>query len=156
MQLYTPEQYTRYLLAKLKLALRKAIISYYYVPICREDLVSLVTRLEAVEGKGSSSKRSQKQGAKYRDRQSNSKRRRNSRLENQQGDSSVQSKSSFGIGTNSVVECFRYYKKGYYSRDCLDQQDSKQASTYKVSASRKKPTTIATSDTSKYTKQEDS
>jgi hypothetical protein len=44
---YTPEQRTRHLLAKLKPALRTAIISYHEVPKRREDLISLATRLES-------------------------------------------------------------------------------------------------------------
>jgi hypothetical protein len=44
---YTPEQRTRHLLAKLKPALRTAIITYHDVPKRREDLVSLATRLES-------------------------------------------------------------------------------------------------------------
>jgi hypothetical protein len=47
MDLYTPEQHTCYLLAKLKPALRTAIIMYHDVPKRREDLVSLATRLES-------------------------------------------------------------------------------------------------------------
>jgi hypothetical protein len=45
--LYTNEQRTRHLLAKLKPALRTSIISYYKVPKRREDLISLATRLES-------------------------------------------------------------------------------------------------------------
>lgn len=44
---YTAEQRTRHLLAKLKPALRTAIITYHEVPKRREDLVSLATRLES-------------------------------------------------------------------------------------------------------------
>jgi hypothetical protein len=44
---YTPAQRTRHLLAKLKPALRTAIITYHEVPKRREDLVSLATRLES-------------------------------------------------------------------------------------------------------------
>jgi hypothetical protein len=44
---YTNEQRTRYLLVKLKPALRTSIISYYEVPKRREDLISLAIRLES-------------------------------------------------------------------------------------------------------------
>jgi hypothetical protein len=47
MDSYTPAQRTRHLLAKLKPALRTAIITYCEVPKRREDLVSLATRLES-------------------------------------------------------------------------------------------------------------
>jgi hypothetical protein len=48
MDLYTLEQCTFHLLAKLKPALRIAIIMYHDVPKRREDLVSLAIRLESV------------------------------------------------------------------------------------------------------------
>jgi hypothetical protein len=46
MDLYTLEQYTRYLLIKLKPILCIVIISYYKVLKRREDLISLTIRLE--------------------------------------------------------------------------------------------------------------
>ena len=54
MDAYTPTQRTRYLLAKLKPALRTAIITYYKVPKKRKDLVSLTTRLESARRIGNS------------------------------------------------------------------------------------------------------
>ena len=53
MSLYTEEQRTRYLLAKLKPALRTAIVTYYALPTKREDLVVLATRLEAASKRDS-------------------------------------------------------------------------------------------------------
>jgi len=44
---YIEEQRTRYLLAKLRPYLRTAIVTYYLVPARRDNLVSLVTRLES-------------------------------------------------------------------------------------------------------------
>ena len=44
---YTEEQRTRYLLAKLKPKLRTTIVTYYEIPSKRDNLVVLVTRLEA-------------------------------------------------------------------------------------------------------------
>ena len=48
---YTPEQRTRHLLAKLKPAVRTSIMTQQVVPIKRDELISLATRLEAASKK---------------------------------------------------------------------------------------------------------
>ena len=48
---YTPKQRIQHLLAKLYLALRTLIIIYYNVPLKRQDLVSLATRLKLASKK---------------------------------------------------------------------------------------------------------
>jgi hypothetical protein len=136
---YTADQRTRHLLAKLKPALRTAIITYHEVPKRREDLVSLATRLESASKRSDVALAPHKRAAEdQKNRWNGSKKRRGSpqRQKDNREPQSKRKESAGGSSGNSVV-CWGCNELGHYRTDCPKGNGDK-ASTRKVGASAEK------------------
>ncbi|KAM0708837.1 hypothetical protein Q7P35_005490 [Cladosporium inversicolor] len=122
---YTPAQRTRHLLAKLKPALRTAIITYHEVPKRREDLVSLATRLESA---GKRSEMHMVLGSSHKRVASDSHNARSKRPRGQPGIGSVpkpppsQAASMRNDGGKhrdmGSVRCYKCQEMGHYASAC--------------------------------------
>jgi hypothetical protein len=140
MDAYTPTQRTRHLLAKLKPALRTAIITYHEVPKRREDLVSLATRLESAGRQGSS----QVPPASTKRDAGTLPSRNIKRYRPSGGHSSAPKEGSPthapsrpGAGGSSLagVQCYNCHEYGHYSSSCKKEKRDRGQSVRKVSAS---------------------
>lgn len=139
MDAYTPAQRTRHLLAKLKPALRTAIITYHEVPKRREDLVSLATRLESAGRQGSSQfpPASTKRDAGTMPNR-NAKRSRTSRGHSSapKEGSSAHTPSKPGTSGSSLagIQCYNCQEYGHYSSGCKKEKSDRGQSVRKVGA----------------------
>ena len=135
---YTPAQRTRHLLAKLKLALRKAIITVHQVPKRREDLVSLATRLESASGRSPAAQALPKRSAGEQSGRGGAKRRKG--FLQRQGGSQPQSQRQVGAmePVGDAVVCWGCNEPGHYKSACPNKQkwdkENRKASTRKVAA----------------------
>lgn len=135
---YTEAQRTRHLLAKLKPALRRAIISYHNVPTTRSELISLATRLESADGKSSATERSQSRkrtAAEDRGRPA-SRKRLNATTQPSAGVS--QAEPMLGRSATDKDRCWNCEGYGHFSRDCPKRNDRAKPATRKVTAGRRR------------------
>ena len=139
MDAYTPTQRTRHLLAKLKPALRTAIITYHKVPKKREDLVSLATRLESARRTGGSqvSLATTKRDARTLSNR-NTKRYKPSRGYSgaPKVGSPTHAPSRQGAGGSNLagIQCYNCHEYGHYSSGCKKEKRDRGQSVRKVSA----------------------
>ena len=135
---YSEAQRVRHFLAKLKPALRDAIIAYHKVPELRSELVALATRIEATNtaphkrnasethGFDSRSKKAQK-GVRLSEKQPARK----------EGSLASQKADTTSTYDKSQVECYGCHKKGHYKSECRSKHlwsDSDQAATRRATA----------------------
>jgi hypothetical protein len=138
MDAYTPTQRTRHLLAKLKPALRTAIITYHEVPKKREDLVSLATRLESAGRTGGS-----QVSLATTKRDAGTLSNRNAKRYKPSGGHSGAPKvgspthapSRQGAGGSNLagIQCYNCHEYGHYSSGCKKEKRDRGQSVRKVS-----------------------
>lgn len=121
---YTAEQRTRHLLAKLKPALRTAIITYHEVPKRREDLVSLATRLESANRRiDSVAHRPLKRGAGESQPPRFQKRRFSpTRSSSTLAAQATPKGAAKGTQPQKGIECYGCHEVGHYKSNCPNRQ----------------------------------
>jgi len=127
---YTEEQRTRHLLAKLKPALRTAIVTYHALPTKREDLVVLATRLEAAGKRDGLAALPRSAGGSQANRNKGKKRGRSRSRSPAQKDRGPKGVGGYSAAGDShrprprndqkSDACYLCSKIGHWARDCPD------------------------------------